>query len=505
MKTKYIAFMLAGAVTVAISSCSLNYDPISEYSELTQGYTDESGNEVAYKDRAEALSAYQGIYKLFSDRQEHWYLDLMLIAESHADNAYAGTTGAEVLPFEDNSLDGSNSVLSRDWSRYLADIASANKFINNIDSVPDATLTQAERSQWKAEAKIFRAMVMFDMVRLWGNIPVITTTAGNITAENIGETYKAYYPKQNTAVEAYTQIIKDLTEAVADAPATNTGDKTILSKDVAYAMLAKAYAEKPLQDYAKVVSYADSVQNDGYDLEANYGDLFGVNADTTDCKLRNSKETLLETHFTPANGNWVTWMFGRDLLKWSDNFTWAKWVTPSRDLAKAFDDEGDVIRKNQSIVYYACSWSNYYPASHYAFDYKIRSKANSIIRLRFADILLLKAEGLIMQGNLSGAADVVNKVRSRAGLKNLTAEATASKESMIDALLRERRLELAFEGQRWFDLCRLGKVETVMNAVYGKDSGRKTQVNKFNENSYLMPIPQNAIDQNANLVQNTGY
>jgi hypothetical protein len=198
-------------------------------------------------------------------------------------------------------------------------------------------------------------------------------------------------------------------------------------------------------------------------------------------------------------------MFGRDLLKWNDNFSWAKWVTPSRDLAKAFDNEGDVIRKNQSIVYYSCSWSNYYPSSSYAFDYKIRSKANSIIRLRYADILLLKAEALIMQDNLSDAANVINKVRNRVGLQNLTSDVTASKESMIDALLKERRLELAFEGQRWFDLCRLGKVETVMNAVYKKDSGRKSQVNQFDANSYLMPIPQNAIDQNANLVQNTGY
>lgn len=76
---------------------------------------------------------------------------------------------------------------------------------------------------------------------------------------------------------------------------------------------------------------------------------------------------------------------------------------------------------------------------------------------------------------------------------------------MINALLDERRMELAMEGQRWFDLCRLDKVEEVMNAVYSKDSGRHAQRSPFTEFSYKMPIPQSAIDQNDNLVQNPGY
>lgn len=76
---------------------------------------------------------------------------------------------------------------------------------------------------------------------------------------------------------------------------------------------------------------------------------------------------------------------------------------------------------------------------------------------------------------------------------------------MLTALLKERRLELAFEGQRWYDLVRLGKVEEVMNAVFAKDSGRKALAYPFNSNSYKLPIPQAVIDQNPNLVQNPGY
>ena len=76
---------------------------------------------------------------------------------------------------------------------------------------------------------------------------------------------------------------------------------------------------------------------------------------------------------------------------------------------------------------------------------------------------------------------------------------------MIEAVLHERRLELAMEGERWYDLCRNNKVESVMNAVYSKDSGRLAQKKKFDANSYLLPIPQTALDQNSNLVQNPGY
>lgn len=209
----------------------------------------------------------------------------------------------------------------------------------------------------------------------------------------------------------------------------------------------------------------------------------------------------------PGSGNWATWMFGRDLINYDNNFTWAKWVTPSRDLIKAFQEEGDQIRFNQSVVYYVAKWSNYYPASNYPFMYKLRSANSSIIKYRYADVLLLKAEALIQQGSsdLSAAADIIDRIRVRAGLPKLTAAAKASKETMLSALLKERRLELAFEGQRWFDLVRLNKVEEVMNAVFAKDSGRKPLVYPFNTNSYRLPVPQAAIDQNPNLVQNPGY
>ena len=76
---------------------------------------------------------------------------------------------------------------------------------------------------------------------------------------------------------------------------------------------------------------------------------------------------------------------------------------------------------------------------------------------------------------------------------------------MIDVVLHERRLELALEGERWFDLVRNGKVEEVMNGLDSRDSGRHQQVKMFDSNSYLLPIPQTALDEHSNLEQNPGY
>lgn len=491
---------------MALNSCSLDKDPLDTYSDVTEGVNEE-GKKVVFKDRAAVEAHLLTIYNQMRDRQEHWYLDVLLIAEAHSDNAYAGTTGAEVVPYENNSIEGSNSVMERDWRRYMEDISRANILILNIDSVSDNSLTPTMRKQYKAEAKIFRAMVLFDMVRLWGDIPVVTSIAGDITAETIKDVYKDYFPVQKTEKEAYEQIEKDLLEALPDAPSNDNSNKTKFSKTVAKALLAKVYAEKPLRDYAKVVQQVDAITADGYDLEADYRNVFGVVDGSAEAKVRNSKESILEAQFFQGSGNWVTWMFGRDLSNYESNFTWAKWITPSRDLIKTFQDEGDQIRYSESIVYYQTSWSNYYPNNNYPFMYKTRSAFSNIIKYRYADLLLLKAEALIMgtSPNLNAAADIIDKIRTRVNLPKLSNTIKANKESMLEALLKERRLELAFEGQRWFDLVRLGKVESVMNAVYAKDSGRKDRVNMFNQNSYRLPIPQAIIDQNQNIKQNLGY
>ena len=500
---KYIYIFSIAALSL-MSACSLDREPLSDQSELNLGSSNPDDSvRIKFKDRAAIYAVYNDLYNVMRDRQEHWYLDYLLFGESRTDNAYAGTTGAEVVPVETNALDASNPDIARDWDRYLEDIAKANVVITNIDNVPDPAFAESERQQWKAEAKIFRGMMIFDLAHWFGNIPLNLTEAPDITAANIEEVYPIYFPKPVTQDSAYKQVIADLTEAIPYAPALNSGDKTRLSKTVAYALLAKLYAE--LGEWDKVLEYCDKVFADGIRLEPNFADLWGFDEDKKDAVLRNSVEVILEMQYPTGSGNWVTWMFGRDMADPESNFTWAKWITPSRDLINAFDKEGDMVRKNQTIVYDACNWSNYYPANNYPFMYKCRSAYNSVIKLRGADIQLLKAEALAHKGDLASAAELVNEIRARVNLPALDIAKTGSEDAMLNSILNERRLELALEGQRLFDLIRFGKLMEIMNTIDSRDEGRIRQARPFVPEHRLMPIPQTALDKNANLVQNPGY
>ena len=172
----------------------------------------------------------------------------------------------------------------------------------------------------------------------------------------------------------------------------------------------------------------------------------------------------------------------------------------------AFEEAGDKERLNETVVYYQTNWDNHYPREHYPFMYKIRSSYSTDIKDRYADVVLLKAEALLLgNGSVGDAVDIINQIRHRAGLADLPSSVTSSREAAFEALMKERRLELALEGQRWYDLVRWGKVEEVMNSLPDRDEGRAKLGNLFNRNYYKLPISQSVLDQNPNLKQNPGY
>ncbi|MFB0973843.1 MAG: RagB/SusD family nutrient uptake outer membrane protein, partial [Bacteroidales bacterium] len=247
-------------------------------------------------------------------------------------------------------------------------------------------------------------------------------------------------------------------------------------------------------------------------LVPDYADLWSWNDARNDVKLRNSSESIFEVPYTPSAGNWVWMMFWRQGLSsnLNDSFTWAKWVTPSKNLIKAYEDEGDEVRYGQTIVYDQCGWATYnMSGSSYPFMYKTRDNAASIIKMRLAEIYLMHAEADVNLNKLSEAASYVNKVRERAKLADLPSSASASKESMLNAVLKERRLELAFEGFRWFDLIRNDRAVECVNNFGNKTSeyydSEKAYVKNINENGLLMAVPQTQLENNPNLTQNPGY
>src|SRR5690606_24320952 len=156
---------------------------------------------------------------------EHWHLDLLLISDPPSDNAYAGTTGAEVVPFENNSIEGSNSVIEPDWQRYLDDIARANRLIVYIASVGDNSLSPALISSSKARSQIFTGLALFDMVLVYGAIPVVMTIAPDINREHVSEVYLPFFPQQSTQEEAYRLVDADLLDGLANAPVNAPTDE----------------------------------------------------------------------------------------------------------------------------------------------------------------------------------------------------------------------------------------------------------------------------------------
>ena len=238
----------------------------------------------------------------------------------------------------------------------------------------------------------------------------------------------------------------------------------------------------------------------GFSLEPEYGKLWSYDDDDA---YRNSPESIFEVQWTnKASGNWVYMMYHRNAYSPNDSYSWAKWTTPSRDLIEAYQKEGDEVRYKASIVWDSCGWSNYYPSDNYAFMHKMPTNVSSILVMRLAEIYLLHAEALACTGDLAGATEYVNKVRTRAKLAAIAVP--ASQDAAIDAILKERRLELAFEGFRFFDLARHDRIYQVHDSMNAKDSYWQ-QRKPLTETRLFLPVPTTALDANPNMSQNAGY
>ena len=501
---KKIYTILALASLIVLSSCELNLYPETGYSEGNVKVDEEAG-ESQYSTREDMKGLRDAMYSSWTkDIQEKGYLDWLVYAECRADNAYGGNPGTgELMAIEANKQDGENKNVVRDWDWYQGQVSNCNNIICNIDRIKEAdpTMTDKEYREWKSEAYCWRAWNLFQMSYIWGDIPLVNTIPPAITAENIEEVYDEYFPGRTAIADIYAQIISELEYACENAPDTDPANKHLFTKAFAHGMLARIYAEATARDWSKVAQHCAAVEGMGYKLVDDYAQMWAY--DEADA-VRNTSESIFEITWSKSNGNWVWMMFHRNAYNPDDSYSWIKWITPSRDLIAAYDAEGDTERKNACIVYDEAIWSNYYPGDAYAFMHKVPTNASSIILMRLGEIYLLHAEALAMTGDLAGATEYVNKVRTRAGIKTISVP--SSQEAMIDAILKERRLELAFEGFRFFDLLRHGfeRTKAIHDAMPQQDSYWQPRF-PLTEETVFMPIPQTALDNNPSLVQNPGY
>ena len=458
---------------------------------VSQGIATSSTDSITYKTASEVEAALAGCYSGF--KNEYWELDYFANGDAQSDDAYAGADNPSFFQIDDFELDATNSNVSRDWAYLYSIIGNTNSVINNVMDVPDPALTEQRKKEILGEASFIRAFMYFQLVQLWGDVPLQLQEIKSISAEELPEIYPILFPARAPMADVYKQIIADLETALTNVKPTAV-NKGYATTGAVNAVLAKVYATQEPHDYVKVQEYCNAVIAGGYSLLPDYHQLW-------DNQNENSVESIFEINYSggSTDGNWGTKMFrGLD---------WKKFNIPSNDLVKAFDEEQDSVRKKASIVFLDVTgkWSDAnWPQTNYPFLNKYHNfeegSDQNYIFIRLADILLLKAEALNEQGDIPGAAELVNQVRTRAKLPNTTA---STQDEMRLAIEKERRLELAFESQRWWDLKRTRRAIDVMTNAIGPNGTPYGY--QLTESKLVWPIPQAELDKNTKLTQNPGY
>ena len=389
------------------------------------------------------------------------------------------------------------------WVDNYIGIKMANAIIDKVPIIEDMEVNLSER--YVAEAKCLRAMFYYNLVTAHGDVPLILEELSPAKAREITRTPET---------EVWAQIIKDLTEAEAILPDAYPSDTDAgrVTRGTANTMLSKVYLWQ--KDYDNAASAALEVINSpaGYDLEPEYADLFnGVS--------EHSKERIFAVNCAADIGGS---MWGRKIDEgnrnylWGPYFRWSWFIQPDRGYIDFNDHRvdtmtldmrnGETYDKNNDGIIDTVS-ADAIPASpphdaHIMKQVPVNDNLNDgkvwqgglnyvdILVLRYSEVLLNYAEALVESGQSAQALPYLNQVRTRANLSDIT---TTDANELRDIILNERKLEFCFEGKRFFDLKRVGRLEEFLGPL-GFKAGR-------HEN---FPIPQSEIDI-TQMKQNTGY
>ncbi len=314
------------------------------------------------------------------------------------------------------------------------------------------------------EAKFLRALAYFKLARVFGDVTINLSPRPSISDESI--------LKRSPASDAYDKvIIPDLQDAIATLGTSISKGRA--SKYAAQGLLGKVYMQRG--DFSSAQSHLAAVVNGASDagilLQEDFSEIFGVDHDL-------NSEIIFATQISSS----IQDEYGfSEFWSWSGGLDTKSLMPLDPDLVKAFDESPGDLRRAITIDT-ALMASPKFPQTG--------GPDHDWIELRLADVILLYAEALNENGDSDGALVQLNKIRSRAGLD----EAKASSQSELrDAIAKERRLELAFEGQRWFDLVRTRKVDEEMDQ-------------SIDVKYHLFPVPESEIlASNGVITQNDGY
>ena len=325
------------------------------------------------------------------------------------------------------------------------------------------------------EAKFLRALAYFKLVRVFGDVTINLSSTPSITDVDA--------LARKPASEVYnTVIIPDLNDAIAALSSTINNGRA--SKLAAQGMLGKVYLQ--LGDFSSALTQlkavVDGAAGAGISLQANFADIFGAPNDL-------NSEIIFATQISSS----ISDEYGfSEFWSWSGGLDTKSLMPLDPDLIAAFDAvAGDVLDATVGDLRRAKTIDTDLMASP-KFP-QTDGDDHDWIDLRLADVILMYAEALNETG--ASAADALaqlDPLRARAGLAALDAASISSQAAVRQAIADERRLELAFEGHRWFDLVRTGTVDAEMGQT-------------INSNYYVFPIPDSEILATGTITQNPGY
>ncbi|WP_223650633.1 RagB/SusD family nutrient uptake outer membrane protein [Hymenobacter psoromatis] len=422
-----------------------------------------------------------------------WSMDIM------ADNSFVGGGGAadgiELQQLDTYTIPSSNPITTVLFQRPFLGIGACNQVLANVPGIKN--IDPAIQNRCLGEAEFMRAFYYFSLTRLFGDVPIVLTpptSAGAVA--NVS---------RDPSAMVYAQVEKDLLDAITKLPATNyTGDDVgRANKWSATALLAKVYLTEGKMAEAATQAQA-VISGSGKSLWPNYGDNFNL-------ATENGQESLFEVQYksglnqytldgpgSAINEFWGARFFGNPYVVSGGGYGFN---IPEKEFVDGYEP-GD-LRKAVTLFVPGDKYPDgqVQPASLQGDPngYNVRkfyAGAASTIWdsplnvpvLRLAEMYLILAEADMNTGKMADGLTALNVVRKRAGLPNAT---TLS----IDVVLKERRYELAFEMDRWYDLKR---TKTLVNNPNLIPKGIKP----FND---LLPIPQVERDVNPNLGQNPGY
>lgn len=452
---------------------------------------------------AELITIVNGAYqplqwpKLYNLRM--WTSDIM--AGNSIVGAGGGTDGIETQNMSNFVTQPDNAGVLDLWRGPWPGILMSNIV---LETAPTLDIDENIKNRSIGEAYFLRANYYFILTRYFGDVPLITTPLSSDDD---------LFPVRKPVNEIYDLIISDLTNAIQLLPPKSSysqQDVGRATKGAAYGTLAKVYLT--LGNYQETVNMATQVEGLGYALNPNYASNFDINNE-------NSQESIFEVQYA-SDGGFSFWN-NENQASWASPFMGPRgsnfvggsfgWNQPTQEFINQYE-AGD-LRKDVTILYEGCPDfdGKQYQSSYSLTGFNVRkflvplsvvsSYDNSPLNfpvLRYSDVLLMKAEALNELGQTLQAETYINMVRNRAGLDNI--QSGLSKNDFRDAVLKERRIELAFEGQRWFDLIR------VNNGEYGLDFLHAIGKTNATQKHLLFPVPQIEIDRNPKLLpQNPGY